>query len=293
LEHEALRNIPIILPPLPTQRTIAEFLDRETARIDQLIQKKQRLVELLEEKRLAQTEELLKGDRSTVSRIKFGICKIEQGWSPLCEERAVESDSWGVLKLGAITGRCFDELNHKALPEGVAPRIVYQVKKGDVLIARASGSPALVGRACFVDSISKNLLISDKHYRVRFFNHSFDPRYFVFLLNSRLCREQIETQLSSAEGMARNIGQGVIRNLRTAVPAYTKQKEIANLITEQSRLIANAREKVVASISRLREFRSGLITAAVTGQIDVDEWSRRGGTDAKLDAIAQEMEARA
>jgi type I restriction enzyme S subunit len=47
---------------------------------------------------------------------------------------------------------------------------------------------------------------------------------------------------------------------------------------------------ITASISRLHEFRSALITAAVTGQIDVDEWSRRGGTDAKLDAIAQEME---
>ena len=53
LEHEALRNIPIILPEVETQQAIANFLDRETARIDQLIEKKQRLVELLDERRKA------------------------------------------------------------------------------------------------------------------------------------------------------------------------------------------------------------------------------------------------
>lgn len=50
LEHEALRNIPVLLPDLETQRQIADFLDRETARIDLLIEKKQRLVALLGEK---------------------------------------------------------------------------------------------------------------------------------------------------------------------------------------------------------------------------------------------------
>lgn len=47
LEHEALRTIPVLLPDLPTQKRIADFLDRETARIDALIEKKERLVLLL------------------------------------------------------------------------------------------------------------------------------------------------------------------------------------------------------------------------------------------------------
>ncbi len=53
LEHEALRNIPVLLPDVTAQRAIADFLDRETARIDLLIKKKQRLVALLGEKRSA------------------------------------------------------------------------------------------------------------------------------------------------------------------------------------------------------------------------------------------------
>ena len=50
LEHEALRIVPIPLPDLPTQKAIADFLDRETARIDQLIEKKKRMVEVLGER---------------------------------------------------------------------------------------------------------------------------------------------------------------------------------------------------------------------------------------------------
>ena len=49
-------------------------------------------------------------------------------------------------------------------------------------------------------------------------------------------------------------------------------------------------DKTNQSIDRLREFRSTLITAAVTGQIDVNEWTHRGHADAKLDAIAEKME---
>ena len=49
--------------------------------------------------------------------------------------------------------------------------------------------------------------------------------------------------------------------------------------------------RVVASIALLREHRAALITAAVTGQIDVDEWSRRGTADRRLDAIQERMQA--
>ena len=56
LEHEALRIVPIPLPDLPTQKAIADFLDRETARIDQLIEKKQRMVEVLGERLCAERE---------------------------------------------------------------------------------------------------------------------------------------------------------------------------------------------------------------------------------------------
>ena len=80
LEHEALRIVPIRLPDLPTQKAIADFLDRETARIDQLIEKKQRMVEVLgerEEKNVVETIEHLFAE-SRAWKISH-VCALKRG----------------------------------------------------------------------------------------------------------------------------------------------------------------------------------------------------------------------
>jgi type I restriction enzyme, S subunit len=312
LEHEALRNVPVMLPDLATQQAIAGFLDRETARIDQLIEKKQRMVELLGDKMAALIEALVTGrnrsdfqsdaGRSSFvkgmpqgwieARVRFGISKIEQGWSPQCEDRLISNDEWGVLKLGAITTGVFREEAYKALPSDLAPRPEYAVRPGDVLIARASGSPAMVGKACYVDAISRNLMISDKHYRIYLSNARFMPEFFVYLINSRQSRAQIEVRLSSAEGMARNIGQDVIKNVWCAVPGYPEQLEIVRQMNFERSVYATL-TSTTRSIDRLMEFRAALITAAVTGQIDVATWGKRGETDRGLDDIESNMAAAA
>ena len=302
-------SIPIILPPHDTQKAIAAFLDRETARIDQLIEKKQRLVELLAEAHATRAEALVSGrsyghsaatsgrsghirflpDGWTETRLRFGIRRIEQGWSPQCEDREVEGDDWGVLKLGAITTGEFVESAHKALPPDLAPITAYAVRAGDVLVARASGSPALVGKACLVDRITRKLMLSDKHFRINLDLCRIDRSFFVHALNSPLARLQIEARLSSAEGMARNIGQEAIRGLWLAIPSREEQSRIARQIDISGSRVSATTERVTRSIDRLREFRAALITAAVTGRIDPATWRRRGDTDRRLDQIEEAL----
>ncbi|MEP5168805.1 MAG: restriction endonuclease subunit S [Shimia thalassica] len=292
LEHEALRNIPVLLPDLATQRQIADFLDRETARIDLLIEKKQRLVALLGERQKVLVEELLGGvDASHVHRLKFAIRRIEQGWSPQCEDVKVEGERWGVLKLGAITTGVYLEEQHKALPEVIEPIPSLRVRVGDVLVARASGSPKLVGKAAFVETSNLNLMLSDKHFRLVPNLRKVLPEYLAVVINSGKSRNQIEDRLSSAEGMARNIGQSVIYGLRCPFPPIAAQQKILNAV-RSSRAITDALVfNSVASIDRLKEYRSALITAAVTGQIDVTTYAKSGTPDRRLDAIQEEMSA--
>jgi type I restriction enzyme S subunit len=301
LEHEALRNVPVMLPDIDTQKAIAAFLDRETSRIDKLLEKKQELGQLLAEKLETQTELAITGQgqeghisagRSsfvnaipkgwTETRVRFGIKKIEQGWSPQCEERLASGDEWGVLKLGAITTGKFREEAHKALPAELLPRPEYAVRQGDVLIARASGSPALVGKACFVDVIHGKLMISDKHYRIDLSRDAFNAEFFVYLINSRQSRVQIEMRLSSAEGMARNIGQEAIKNIWCALPNLSTQDQIVREIKRAEVSISAILSPLLSSIDRLRELRSTLITAAVTGQIDVASWRKQIDTDRRV-----------
>lgn len=273
-----------------TQREIADFLDRETARINLLIEKKQKLVKLLGERHAVMFEAKLGAvDRVHIHRLKFAIHQVEQGWSPQCEDTRVEGEKWGVLKLGAITTGTYLEEQHKALPEGIQPIPSLRVKAGDVLVARASGSPRLVGKAAFVETANLNLMLSDKHFRLVPNLKKVLPEYLVTVVNSGKSRSQIEDRLSSAEGMARNIGQNVIYGLRCPFPPLAIQKEILSVL-QLCRISTDAIvSKTNSSIERLKEYRTALITAAVTGQIDVTTYTKSGTTDRRLDAIQEEM----
>src|SRR5438552_9210613 len=116
--------------PAHEQRAIAAFLDRETERIDALVAKKERLIELLQEKRTALiTRAVTKGLDPNVpmkhsgvgclgdvpahwneARLKHHLLRIEQGWSPLAEDRVAEADEWGVPKVGCVNNGWFDEM---------------------------------------------------------------------------------------------------------------------------------------------------------------------------------------
>ncbi|MEP5624344.1 MAG: hypothetical protein ABJP82_17365, partial [Hyphomicrobiales bacterium] len=183
------------------------------------------------------------------------------------------------------------EEQHKALPEVIEPIPSLRVRVGDVLVARASGSPKLVGKAAFVETSNLNLMLSDKHFRLVPNLRKVLPEYLAVVINSGKSRNQIEDRLSSAEGMARNIGQSVIYGLRCPFPPIAAQQKILNAV-RSSRAITDALVfNSVASIDRLKEYRSALITAAVTGQIDVTTYAKSGTPDRRLDAIQEEMSA--
>lgn len=290
-----MKNIRVGVPHLATQKKIASFLDRETSRIEQLIEQKNRYLVAINERLSAQTNQILsnglnaKAPKQAVAsailgeipshwsaeRLRFSIRKIEQGWSPQCENRNAEPQEWAVLKVGAVSTGVFREKEHKALPEALLPRPEFEVREGDVLAARASGSPHLVGRAAYVDSVRPRLMLSDKHYRFTIDQRKLLPRFLVFVLNSPKSRAQIEIRLSSAEGMARNIGQDVLKNIWWGVPPIEEQAEIVEVLDHAVRSAKRITERVQTSMDRLRELHSSLITAAVTGRVDIATWQDR------------------
>ena len=285
-----MKNIRLRVPDLATQSRIADFLDRETERIDLLIEKRQRLVALLREREEVLIEDQLNAlDAALIHRLKFAIRRIEQGWSPQCEDTPVEGEKWGVLKLGAITTGAYLEDQHKALPETIDPIPSLRVNVNDVLVARASGSPTLVGKAAFVETATLNLMLSDKHFRLVPNPKKVLPEYLSTIVNSGKSRSQIEERLSSAEGMAWNISQSVIYGLRCPFPPLETQKKILGILRSSRRNTNAIVSRTNTSIDRLKEYRSSLITAAVTGQIDVETYANSGTTDRHLDAIQEEV----
>lgn len=287
-DWETVGHQPLPLPRMDTQRRIAAFLDEKTAQIDALIARKQALLERLAEKRQAIiTQAVTKGLNPAapmkdtgidwlgqvpahwdVLSFRRSIERIEQGWSPQCEERERGEGEWGVLRSGCVNGGRFRPEEHKALPSDVAPRPDLEVHPGDLLMCRASGSMHLIGSAAVVSECPPNLMFSDKTYRIRVQNEIVVPNFAAFSLGAKYMREQIVLSVSGAGGLANNIPQSLVMSYWFARPPYVEQIEILTHLRRTLAPLVETETRLALSIERLSEYRAALITAAVTGQIE-------------------------
>lgn len=281
INPSTLGNITLPCPDLPTQKAIADFLDRETARIDLLIEKKQRLIEVVRERLLSELERLTSPEISLHDElIPFRwVCRITEGqvdptspeWAdkPLIAPNHIKSRTGRLLGLktaseqGAISGKY-------AFPTGT---VVYSKIRPN--LAKACVAP--VEGMCSADMYP---VLPDKRLRSQFL--------LMQLLSAKF------TDWATLESMRvamPKINRETLGSYRLWVPELKLQDAaIESFFAEQSKLDALT-EKARSSIDGLREFRAALITAAVTGQINPETWSRRGTTDRRLDQIEAEMGA--
>lgn len=283
-----MRNIVLAIPPLQEQRAIATFLDRETAKIDALVAEQEKLIALLQEKRQAVISHAVTkgldpnvpmkdsgvewlGEVSVhweVCALRRVIAAIEQGWSPECYAREAEEQEWGVLKAGCLNGGNFRPSENKALPPELPPEEAYEVRVGDVLMSRASGSPELVGSTALVKATRERLMLSDKIFRLKL-KEFVNAAFFVAALNSRPLRIQIENALSGGNGMANNLPQSSLLTFAMAVPPLAEQTTITVFLEQETAKLDTLTAEARSAITLLQERRTALISAAVTGQIDV------------------------
>ena len=289
LGGDAIRTGLFPVPPLEEQRDIADVLDRETAKIDALVAKKERLIELLQEKRVALISRAVTRGLDanapmkdsgikwlgaipahwTVKRLRHLVRHIEQGWSPECENREADADEWGVLKAGCVNQGAFVESENKALPLRLKPLPSLEIKAGDVLMSRASGSRELVGSVAVVLECRPRLLLCDKVFRLHTNARRAHHHFIGYALNSRLVRWQIESVISGGGGLASNISQEAVKDLVVVEPPEKDQRVIANYLDRQTSNTDTLIAKVHEAITLLHEYRTALISAAVTGKIDV------------------------
>ena len=285
-----INNAIFPVPPLPEQHAIAEFLDRKTAEINGLIVKKQRLIDLLGEKRQALiSHAVTKGlnpdapmkdsgiewlgevpEHWKVERLKFCITKIEQGWSPQCESRPADEDEWGVLKVGCVNQDEFTQDEQKALPPEFEVPHRYEVSNGDILMSRGN-TRELVGSAALLKKVRPRLLLCDLLYRFRARERVVDPQFLVWQLRSPTVRYQIERAASGTSSSMKKIGQETIRNFWIVRPPLSEQKEIIRHVNSELRSVDGVSAIVESQIENLREYRQTLISAAVTGKLDVKD----------------------
>lgn len=283
LYPEVFGRVELLLPPKDEQQAIATFLDRETARIDALIEKKQRQIELLKEKRQAIiTQAVTKGLDPEVPMKDSGVewlgevpehwaspsikhvCRIIKDGTHLPPPRVDEG--YPLLSVrniidGEYVFRDDDSMismeSYRELSKS------FRVEEGDVLLAIVG---ATMGKVAIVGDmrphhIQRSLCVfrtdESKIYN-RFLRFIFDSEGFQKLLWQNV-------GFSAQPG----IYIGSLSRFRIPLPELDEQIAIVGFIESQIPIIKDIERQVSKSIDLLKERRSALITAAVTGQIDV------------------------
>jgi len=286
--------IPLAYPKHATQKAIAEFLDRETTRINQMIEKKQRLVELLEEKISGTIDQAVTTgmDRSVLCKIS-GIPWLHRTPAHWQVERAKylyyeakrppreEDKVITAFRDGQVT------LRENRRTEGftfAVKEVGYQhINKGDLVIHTMDAFAGAIG-------VSESDGKSTGEYAVcvarsnRVNNH-----YYAYLLRCMAKRNYIFVLCPSVRERAPRFRFVRFAPVLLPVPPRDEQDQIVDYIEESTCRLYVLKDKTNESINRLREFSSALITAAVTGQIDVETWGKRDDTDRRLGNIEQGM----
>ena len=138
-------------------------------------------------------------------------------------------------------------------------------------MSRASGSRELVGSVAVVPKCRPQLLLCDKVFRLHLREERATSAFLAYAMNSHIARWQIEVVLSGGGGLANNIAQDVVKDILLALPAKDEQHAVAAYLDCETAKIDRLVAKVRDAIDRLKEYRIALISAAVTGKIDVRE----------------------
>ncbi|MCI5049682.1 MAG: restriction endonuclease subunit S [Rickettsiales bacterium] len=278
LEHEALRNIPILIPDEETQKEIADFLDRETARIDKLIEKKEKLNRLLNEKRKNTISSAVLGldtpfncyDRKEI-KLKFVVDVVSQK----LPYGSIDATYIGLEHIKSWTGEIIEE--NDAQPEG----LVSKFKSGDVLFGKLRPNLAKAALPDFDGVCSTEaLVLRPKMAKI-------NPSYLRYCLSEQTFIDDVVGSTYGAK-MPRASWE-FIGSRRLQLPDVNVQAEIARELdayTKSVDTLINLSEK---SIKSLESFKISLITEAVTGQLDIKAWKKKGGADKRLDNIEEAM----
>ncbi|MGH1449663.1 MAG: restriction endonuclease subunit S [Pseudomonadaceae bacterium] len=285
-----VKKLKIPYPPLCEQTQIARFLDDETARIDALIEEQQRLIELLKEKRQAViSRAVTKGLDPTVPMKDSGVewlGEVPVHWT-VCQVRHLmegdtrnglykpegEKDPEGVgfVQMGeAFKDRIFQGGVKDRVQASNAELKNWGLEEGDLLFARRSIVLEGSGRCTRIGSLNEPHLFESSMIRVRLDSNRASPEYLHFMFDSVGMRAQV---LSTTKTVTiSGIDSGQLKGLRMAVPSKSEQENIAAYLLFRVEAFDEAERLAMETTSLLQERRSALISAVVTGKIDVRDW---------------------
>lgn len=280
-----LINLPIIgINNNEEQELISNFLDKETTRIDKLIDKNIRLIELLKEKRQAVINQAVTKGVDQSAKLKPSgidwIGDIPEHWDNK-RLRYVAKCQNGISKSAEFFGSGFpfvsygDVYKNIELPTNVeglvesteSDRENYSVKEGDVFFTRTSETIEEIGLTCVCKSTIKNATFAGFLIRVRPEQNVLDMDFSKYYFSSNIHRKFFVKEMNIVTRAS--LGQELLKKLPILIPPIEEQKFIAKYLNDKTSKIDTSISKIEQLIEKLKEYKQTLISNVVTGKIDV------------------------
>jgi type I restriction enzyme S subunit len=280
ISQEILRNLRMACPGVEEQTAIAEFLDRETGKIDALIAAQEKLITLLAEKRQATISHAVTRGLNPDAPVKdSGVAwlgEVPVHWRVPPLYLRYSSELGKMLDTSRITGKhltpylrnvdvqwdkiAFDELPSMDIESSERDR--YTVENGDLLVCEGGE----VGRAAVVSGLNEVVGYQKALHRLRAIAADEHPRYmfytFCWAAKAGIFNAQGQATIAHLTGEQ-------LRKYRFPKPPHCEQQAIASFLDAEMYKLGALKTETERAIALLQERRSALIAAAVTGQIDV------------------------
>lgn len=263
------------IPPLPEQRSIAAFLDEKCAKVDEAVRIKEEQIALLRERRQILIQQAVTRGLNPAAPMKDSgidwIGQIPAHWEQLANKHIFRlrktlvgkrSSEYELLSL-TLRGVIKRDMEN---PEGKFPAefdTYQEVSPGDFVFCHfdVEETPRTVGLSAFFGMITGA-------YTVYSVADGVDPR---FLLHFYICADTDKKMRSLYKGLRNTIPKDVFGTFKTPLPPIEEQREIVAHIDEASRKIEDAIAIKEDQIAALKEYKTSLINAAVTGKIKVSQ----------------------
>ena len=282
-----LRDLGFLQAPLDEQEKIASFLDHEAAKIDTLIDKQQQLIQLLKEKRQAViSHAVTKGlnpnapmresgvewlgevpEHWIVTQLKFYTLDMQTGpfGSQLHAEDYVANEIPLINPAHMISGELIPDPN-VTVDEATQERLSrHKLSAGDIIFARRGE----LGRCAVVQEEHEGWLCGTGSLKAKL-NKLLTPEYAYLLITSDGVISELS--LESKGSTMDNLNTETLGRVRIPVPPKSEQNQILQYVEKVSGKYASLVSKAETAINLMQERRTALISAAVTGTIDVRDW---------------------
>lgn len=287
LYPDSFGDIFILLPSIDDQIQITNFLDHETAKIDSLIEKQQKLIELLKEKRQAViSHAVTKGLNPDVQMKDSGVewlAEVPEHWAiPQIGYHAevtkltgfeytnlwVPNDDGEIIALRGfnIQERYLDLNKTERISEKLSYKLIRSKLYKNDLVLPCTGT---LGNAALIDK-DNTYHINQNIAKVTYDKKLFFPEFCLYWMTSLPFRQMID--FNNTSGMQPVLLIGDIRKLPIVLPPLSEQVEVVSYLNIKTQKFDSLIKKAESAISLMQERRTALISAAVTGKIDVRNW---------------------